>query len=46
VKITRDPSPKGSSHRPTERTELICVYCDALDPIEMPEAKKWAVALQ
>ena len=25
----------------TGRTELIHVYCDAHDPMEMPEAKKW-----
>ena len=26
----------------TGRTELICVYCDKLDPLEMEEANKWA----
>jgi phage FluMu protein Com len=26
----------------TGRTELKCVFCDRLDPIEMPEANKWA----
>ena len=26
----------------TGRTELICMYCDKLDPLEMEEAKKWA----
>jgi hypothetical protein len=24
------------------RTELICVYCDQPDSVEMAEAKKWA----
>ncbi len=26
----------------TGRTELVCVYCDKLDPLEIEEAKKWA----
>ena len=26
----------------TGRTELMCVYCDKLDPMEMEHAKKWA----
>jgi hypothetical protein len=26
----------------TRRTELLCVFCDKLDPIEMVEVKKWA----
>ena len=25
----------------TGRTELICMYCDKLDPLEMEEEKKW-----
>jgi hypothetical protein len=24
------------------RTELKCLFCDKLDPLEMMEAKKWA----
>jgi hypothetical protein len=27
---------------PTGRTELRCVFCDKLDPIEMAEPVKWA----
>jgi hypothetical protein len=30
----------------TGRTELICVYCDRPDSVEMAEAKKWADAVQ
>jgi hypothetical protein len=26
----------------TRRTELLCVVCDKLDPIEIVEVKKWA----
>jgi hypothetical protein len=26
----------------TGRTELICIYCDRTDPIEMAEPQKWA----
>jgi hypothetical protein len=26
----------------TGRTELVCVYCEKLDSIEMEQAKKWA----
>jgi hypothetical protein len=26
----------------TGRTEVVCMYCDKLDPPEMEEAKKWA----
>jgi hypothetical protein len=26
----------------TGRTELACVYCDKLDPMELDDAKKWA----
>lgn len=29
------PSPAG-------RTELVCVYCDKLDPMELEKAEKWA----
>jgi hypothetical protein len=25
----------------TGRTELVCAYCDKLDPMEMEEVKKW-----
>lgn len=27
---------------PTGRTELKCVFCDKLDPMEMPEPVNWA----
>jgi hypothetical protein len=27
---------------PTGRTELKCVFCDKLDPMEMVEPVKWA----
>jgi hypothetical protein len=27
---------------PTGRTELKCVFCDKLDPLEMAEPTKWA----
>ena len=26
----------------TGRTELVCVFCDKLDPMEMTAANKWA----
>ena len=29
------------AHNPTGRTELLCVFCDKLDPMEMAEVK-WA----
>jgi phage FluMu protein Com len=31
------PEPSGSG-----RTELKCLFCDQLDPLEVLEAKKWA----
>ena len=26
----------------TKRIEMKCVFCDKLDPLQLPEAKKWA----
>ncbi len=31
------PAPSDSG-----RTELKCIFCDELDPMEMAEANKWA----
>jgi hypothetical protein len=26
----------------TGRTELVCVFCDKIDPMKMAEAKEWS----
>ena len=33
------------AHSPTGRTELVYVFCDKLDPMEMVEPVKWADSL-